>query len=177
MSTTFTTTTSVACNHIPGNEVELLNHMHVLVLTRGDNTPFNAASIQEEGIIELCIELGQTHYKGALWYSTVELVVLFHSTDEVLVMAHGFVKAMALHEEPIRLHMTPPSAVHVRAYIVVRDGEPSGTQPLTPDREEVPQPSPSDPYPDGRTPHQFHMDLGDLRMPIWGSLWRTSGRR
>ena len=64
--------------------------------------------------------------------------------------------------EPIRLHTTPPCTTHVRAYIVVRDGEPSGTQPPTPNREEVPQPSPSDPHPEGRTHCQFQIDLGNL---------------
>ena len=78
-----------------------------------------------------------------------ELVLLFHSMDEMLC---GVIKAMALHEEPIRLSMTPPSTAHVRAYIAVRDGEPSGTQPLTPDREEEPQPSSSDPH-QGGGPH------------------------
>ena len=50
----------------------------------------------------------------------------------------------------------------MRAYVAVRDGEPSGTHSLTPDRQEVPQPPPSNPHPDGRTPHQFQVDLGDL---------------
>ena len=63
MSTTSTATTLAACNHIPGNEVELLNYMCVLVLTSGDNTPFDAASIQEENTIEICIQLGQTRPK------------------------------------------------------------------------------------------------------------------
>ena len=42
--------------------------MCVLVLTRGDGTPFDAASIQEEDIIELCVEMGQTHPKGVLQF-------------------------------------------------------------------------------------------------------------
>ena len=91
MSTTSTVTTLVAHNHIPDNKVKPLNHMHVLILTRSDGTPFDPASIQEEDIIELCIELGQTHPKGVLWYSVTESVVLFHSVDKMLVMAHGLV--------------------------------------------------------------------------------------
>ena len=66
MSTTSTATALAACSHIPGNEVELLNHMCVLVLIRSNGTPFDAASVQEEDILELCTELGQTHYKGVL---------------------------------------------------------------------------------------------------------------
>ena len=106
MSTTSTVTTSVACNCIPGDEVELLNCMCVLVLTRGDGTPFNVASIQED-TVELFIELGQIHTKGVLWYSVTELVVLFHSTDEMLVAACGVIKATVLHENPIRICMSP----------------------------------------------------------------------
>ena len=79
----------------------------------------------------------------------------------MLVVASGVIKAMGLCKEPIRLHTSPPTG-HVRAYTAVRDGEPSGAQSPTPDREEVPQPSASNPHPDGRTPHQFQMDLGDL---------------
>ena len=33
---------------------------------------------------------------------------------------------------------------------------------LTPEREEVPQSPPNNPHPDGRVPHQFQIDLGDL---------------
>ena len=81
MSTTSTVTTAVAHDHIPGDKVELLHHICVLVLTRGDGTPFDVASIQEEDIIELCIELGHTHPKGVLCYSVTESLVLFHSMD------------------------------------------------------------------------------------------------
>ena len=58
-------------------------------LTRGDGTPFNASSIQEEDIIEICIQLGHTHPEGVLWYSTIEPVMLFHTTDELQIAVHG----------------------------------------------------------------------------------------
>ena len=59
-------------------------------------------------MIELCIELVQTHPKGVLWYLATELVVFFHSTDEMLVIACGIIKAMALCKEPIHLQISPP---------------------------------------------------------------------
>ena len=161
MSTTSTMTALAAHNHVPGNQVEL-SCMCVLVLTRSNRTLFNATSIQEEDIVELCIELGQRHPKGVLQYLVTESVILFCSVDEMLVKACGVIKAMVLCEKPIWLHMSPPSTTHVRAYVVVRDGEPSGTQPPIPDGEEVPQPSPINPHLDGRTPHQFQVELGDL---------------
>ena len=69
MSTTSTATTLMACDCIPGDEVELLNCMCVLVLTRADCTPFDIASIQEKDIVELCIELGQTPQRCASVFS------------------------------------------------------------------------------------------------------------
>ena len=155
MPTTSTVAASVACNHIPGDEVELLNCMCVLALTRSNGTPFDATCIQEEDIIELCIELGQTHPKGVLQHLAMESVVLFCSANTMLVMAHGIIKATAFCEETIWLCMSSPSTAHVRAYVAVRDGHPAGTHSPTPDREEAPQPSPSNPQPDGRTPCQY----------------------
>ena len=64
--------------------------------------------------------------------------MLFHSVDEMLVMAHGVIKGMVLHKESTKLRTSHPSAAHVRAYMVVMDGEPSGAQPLTTDMEEQP---------------------------------------
>ena len=130
MCTTSTATALAACNHIPGNETELLNWMCVLVLTRGDDTPFDATSIQEEDIIELCVEMGQTHLPCVLWFLATESVILFHSGNEMLAMACRVIKAMVLCEEPIRLHTSSSSAAHLRAYIAVRDGWPSGAQSL-----------------------------------------------
>ena len=109
-----TATTSAAYDCILDNEVELLNEMCVLLLTRGDGTPFDVASLQEEDLIQLCIDMGQTHPKGLVWFLATELVVLFHSVDEILVAVHGVTQAVALHEESIRLHDSPPSTAHVR---------------------------------------------------------------
>ena len=61
--------------------------MCILVLTRGNSTPFDAASIQEEDVIEICVWSVHTHPEGVLWYSAVKSVALFHSTDEMLVVA------------------------------------------------------------------------------------------
>ena len=53
-------------------------------------------------------------------------VMLFHSADELQVVAHGVITAMMLQKEAIRVR-TSPSAAHVRAYMVAMDREPSGT--------------------------------------------------
>ena len=93
MSTTFTATALAARDCIPSNVADLSNCMCIFILTRGDGTLFNASSIQEENVIEICFQLGHTHPKGVLWYSAIESVMLFHTMDELQVMAHVVMKA------------------------------------------------------------------------------------
>ena len=162
MFNTSTVTTSVAHNCTLGNESKFLNHMCVPVLARGDSTLFNATSKQEEDIVELCVDVGQTHCKGVLCLSVTELVFLFPSNNEMMAMACRVTKATARHEEPIKLYTSPLSTAHLRAYIAGRDGCP---QSPTPDREEVPQSSPSNPHPYGRSHANSKWTYGTLRMP------------
>ena len=68
MSTTSMATASAARVEIQSDVIDLPNHTCILVLTRGDGTPFDAASIQEEDIIKICVWLGHTHPKGVLRY-------------------------------------------------------------------------------------------------------------
>ena len=76
MSTTSTVTALAACDCTLGDVSKLFNHMCVLVIARGNGTPFHAASIQEEDIVELCVK-GQTYTKGVLQLFMTELVILF----------------------------------------------------------------------------------------------------
>ena len=138
MSTMSTVTTLAAHNHTLGDDSNLLKSMCVLLLPMGDGTLFDTASIQEEDTVELCVKMEQTHSKGVLQLSVTELVILFRSSEEMLATAHRVTKATAWHEEPIKLHTSPPSTAHLRAYIAGRNGQLSGTQSPTPDREEVP---------------------------------------
>ena len=162
MSTMSTATTSVARDCIPSNVVYLSNVICIFTLTRDDGTPFNASSIQEEDITKICIWLWHRHPKGVLQYFTIELVMLFHTVDELQVMAHGVMKASMLHKEAIRVRTSLPSATHVRAHMVVVNRKPCGAQPLTSKGEEEPQWTTSDLHPGGRTPHQLQANLGDL---------------
>ena len=131
MPTVSTATTSVACNNIPDNETELLKWMCVLVLARSNDTPYNTASIQEEDIVELCVEVGQMHPKGVLQFSVTELVILFHCSNKCSLW-HVEPKPWLCMKNQLRLHTSPPSTAHLRAFIAVRDGWPSGAQSLTP---------------------------------------------
>ena len=69
---------------------------------------------------------------------------------------------MTLHKEAIKVRTSPPSASHVRAYIVVLDGEPSDAQHPTPDRERIPHHSPMTITWVGVPPCQLQANLGDL---------------
>ena len=151
MSTTSTMTALVARDHIPSDIVYLSNCMCIFILTRGNGTPFNAFSIQEEDVIEICIQFGCTHPEGMLWYSIIESVMLFHTMDELQVVACGVMKASTLHDEAIRIRTSLPSATHVRAYMAVVNGDPSGAQPPPSEGEEEPHYSHSNPHSSGRT--------------------------
>ena len=169
MSTTSTMTALVVRDHIPSDIADLSNHMCIFVLTRGSGTLFDASSILEEDIIEICVQLGHTHPEGILWHSAVESVVLFHTADKLQIVACGVMKASTLHDEAIKVRTSPPSAAHVRAYMAVVNGEPSGTQSLPSDGEEEPHLSPGDPHPGWRTLQQLQANLGDLTD---GELWQ-----
>ena len=162
MSTTSTLTTLVAHDHTLDNDSELLNCMCVLPITRGDGILFDATSIQEEGIVELCVKVGQVHPKGMLQLLVTELIILFCSSEEMLATAHMVTKAMAWCEEPIKLCTSLPSTAHLRVYIAGRNPPHQALKSLTPEGEEVPWLPPSNPHPNGRAPCQFHMDLRDL---------------
>ena len=126
MSTASTATTSVACSHIPGDETELLNQMCVLVLTRGDCTPFNTTSIQEEDIIDLCVEMGQTHPEGVLWFWWLNQSFCFVLVMKCWLQHVESSKSWFCMKNPLGFVLLPPTT-HLRAYIAVRDRKTSGT--------------------------------------------------
>ena len=177
MSTTSTVSALVAHDHTLGDDSKLLNCMCVLAIARGDGTPFDATSIQEEGIVELCVEVGQVHSKGVLQFSVMESIVVFWSSNEILATVCMVTKAMAWQEEPVELHTFPPPTVHLRAYIAGRNACPLGTQSLTSEGEKVHMSPPRKPKPDWRAPGQFHITPRDLGLPNYGSCGKTSGRR
>ena len=111
-------------------------------------------------------------------YSTIECFKMSRNEcfSKLIILLLYILLSMVLHEEPIRLGTSPPCTIHLRAYKSVRDRELSGTQSLTPDREEILQPSPSNSCPDGRTSHQFQMDLCHMEdaqlMQLMGDLYQ-----
>ena len=82
MFTTSATTASVVRDHIPSDVADLSNCMCLFSLTKGVGTLFDASSILEDDIIEICIQFGHTHPEGVIQYSAIKLVMLFHTEDK-----------------------------------------------------------------------------------------------
>ena len=121
MSTTSSATAS-GRNHVPSNEPKLKSRMCLFVVTQKDGTLFDATSVTKEDIIEMCIKLGHTYPLGVLHYSAMELIALFHSTEEMQCATHGAIKAMELQGEAIAVRDVAPSETHVKAYIIAVGG-------------------------------------------------------
>ena len=61
----------MAHDHTLGDGPDLLNYMYVLAIARGDGTLFDAASLQEEDTVELCVKVGKPHPKSVVWLSVM----------------------------------------------------------------------------------------------------------
>ena len=88
----------------------------VLTIARSDGAPFDADSLQEEDVVELCVQMGQAHTNGVLWLSAIELVIAFHSSEEMLAMACLIAKATVWHNDPSRLCTHTPIAAQISDY-------------------------------------------------------------
>ena len=89
--------------------MNLLTHTCILVLTRVDGTLLDATSVQVEDIVKICVSLGHTHPDSVLRYLAMELVMLFHTMDDMIVVAQRVVKATTLCEEAIKVRISQPS--------------------------------------------------------------------
>ena len=140
---------------VPSAEVVFRDKLCLVSITRRDDTLMDASSISEEDIVEICIMKGHTHPLGVLHYSTMELVVLFHSLDELQCTTHRIVKTTEFQGEAITVRAMAPSEAHVTAYI-----ETLHTNPSNGERElhTPPQQTP----PSGGTLLHLQAELGDL---------------
>ena len=161
MSTTSSATAS-ARDQCPFNESNLQNWMCIFILMKRDGTPLDVTSVLEEDIIEICIRLGHTHLLGVLCYLVTELIALFWSADNMQCATHRAIKATVLCEDGITVRTSAPSEMHVRAYVIVVNREPSGTQPLPLEGEEEVHSPTGNPQPSGGTPQHLQTNLGDL---------------
>ena len=132
MSTTSTATALAAYDHTLGDDPDLANCICVLTIAGGDGTPFDADSLQEEDVVELCIGMGQANPNGVLLLLVMELVIAFHSSEEMLSAVCLITMATVWCDDPISLHIQPPTAAQIQDYIAMRDRCPSGASAPTP---------------------------------------------
>ena len=171
-----TSATASGRDWTPSDESNLKNQMCLLVLTRQDGTPFNATSLSEEDIVEICIRQGHTHPMGVLCYLAMELVALFCSTQDMQHTTCRAIKAMVLQDESIAIRAMAPSETHIRAYMKAIEGDPSKPQP--PPSEEEGNPSPTDnSHPSGETHNVSKWSLATSLTMNCISSWRISARR
>ena len=64
---------------------------------------------------------------GCVCYSVTKSIMLFQMADDMQCTTHRANKVMVLHEEAIAIRVSPPSTIHMRAYMAVVGGEPSRT--------------------------------------------------
>ena len=125
--------------------------MCLFILTRQDGTPFNATSVSQEDIKEICIRLGHTHPVGVLCYSVMELVALFWSTEDMQCTTCRAIKATVLQDEAIAIRAMAPSETQIRVYMIAVGGDPSKFQSPPSEGEEKPHSPTDNPHPSGET--------------------------
>ena len=88
---TMSSATASGRDCVPSDKSNLKSRMCLFVVTRKADTQLDATSATEEDIVEICVKWGHTHPLGVLHYSAMELVTLFHSTEE---MQHATCRAV-----------------------------------------------------------------------------------
>ena len=151
--------------------------MCLFILTRQDDTLFDATSMSEKDIMEICVRLGHTQPMGVLCYWAMELVALFHSTEDMQCTTHRAIKATVLQDKAIAVRDMAPSEIHIKAYVRAVGGDPSKLQ-SPPSGEEgnsihpliIPTPV--------RKPYSISkQSLVTLLTMNCASLWRIPARR
>ena len=155
MSTTSSATASGRDCDVPSAEVIFKTKLCLVSLTRRDGTLMDASYVSEEDIVEICITKGHTHPLGVLCYSAMELVILFHSPDELQHATCRIVKEMELQGEAITVKAMAPSEAHTRAYLVMLHLNPSNG-------EGEPHTHPQQTPPSMGTLHCLQVELRDL---------------
>ena len=100
---TSSSATALGRDQVPSNDPHLKTKICIFIVTRKDGTLLDVTSVSEEDIIEICVTLGHTHPLGVLWYLAMELIALFHTTEEMQLASSSAIKAMELQDEPIAI--------------------------------------------------------------------------
>ena len=163
-------TTSSRDRDVPSAEVIFRDKLCLVSITRRDDTPMGASSISEEDVIEICIMKGHTHPLGVLHYSAMELVVLFHSLDELQCTTCRIIRTTEFRGEAITVRAMAPLEAHVTVYIVMLCTHPSN-------REREPHTPPQQTPPSGEHCITSKQNLETLLTMSCISLWKTSCRK
>ena len=150
MSTTSSATAS-GRDCVWSNKSSLKSRMCLFLVTWKDGTLLDATSVAEEYIVEMCIKMGHTHLLGVLHYSTMELVALFHSTEDMQCATCRAIKATELWGGAIAVRAVAPSETHVKPYIIAVGGDSSKLQSPPSEEEGEPHSPPDIPHPSGET--------------------------
>ena len=117
---------------------------------------------QKRTSLKCALKWAHTHPLGVLHYSTMELVALFHSSEDMQCATHRAIKATESQDEAIAIRAVAPSETHVKAYIMAVRGDHSKPQSPPSEGEGEPNSPPDNPHPSGETLHHLQAELGDL---------------
>ena len=113
MSVTFSTTAS-RDQEVPSPNSQ--DKLLVVSINREDGTPLDASSIMEEDIVEICVRRAHTCPLGVLWYSVVELVILFGNVADVNSAHHTLLDGTEFQDEAVTVWTMAPAEAQVTAF-------------------------------------------------------------
>ena len=122
---TSSSATASGRDQVPSDNPHLKTRRCVFIVTKKDGTLLNVTSVSEEDMVEICMALGHTHPLGVLQYSAMELVALFHTTEEMQCTSCGAIKATELWDKPIAIQTMAPLEHQIWVYIATVGGDPS----------------------------------------------------
>ena len=166
---TLSSATASGRDQVPSDDPHLKAKMCMFIVMWKDGTSFDATSVLEEDILEICVALVHTHPLGVLWYLAMESVALFYMTEEMQWASCSAVKAMELWDEPITIWVVAPLEHHIEVYIAIVGGDHSKLWSLPSEGEGDPHSPTGNPHLDGNTLHLLQAELGDL---VDQELWQ-----
>ena len=92
----------------------------------------------------------------------MELVALFHSTEDMQHATCRAIKALELWDKAIAVRAMAPSETHVRACIIAVGGDPSKPQSQPSEGEREPHSPTDNPHLSGENLHHLQVELGNL---------------
>ena len=146
-------TSSSGRDQVPSNDPNIKAKMCMFIVMQKDGTLFDATSVLEEDILEICVTLGHTQPLGVHWYLATESVVLFCMTEEMQQASCSALNTMELWDELITVWVAAPLEHHIEVYIAVAGGDHSKLWSLPSEGEGDPHSPTGNPHWGGNTLH------------------------